>query len=254
MRSVDLIVRDILVLKHEDKNNAGFEQKQLEKLVNRLDADISNGMLSSLEQFMVSIKASMNGADIGKAMQTMLSAVFKTIPEPKSVSMLGKLLFSEKAVDKDFALALMYRLLETQGLTIRTVPSGYSALLASISGNKLLDNTEAFKAEESAAETQMDVLKALFILNDEPDGDISCVKECAALLEYKDLIKAANEMDEISLIQIPDYTSYPNMALVMGLRVIAKSGKSIELRKETLDRFVMSILKRQAVDSLAAGF
>jgi len=251
MRNAKNIVRDILILKLGDKNTAETEKNRLTEMVKCLDADISGGMLSTQENFLLCLQKQMNGTEIGKTTLSMLNAVYKTHTEPKTISMLGKLLFMEKNIQDDYTLILLYRLLEHSGLTLRAVPNGYDALRRGISGNKLLDFTEPMQADKTVDITDEDLLKALFVMNDEPDGDISCVKDCSALREYKRIVNEAAGMSGTVLANIADYTSYPNMVLVLGLRLLSKAGKPIEFRKEALERLVMSILTRQAVGGLA---
>jgi len=246
MRKANEIVRDILILKLGDKNTAKAETTRLLDMANGLDSDISGGMLSTHEFFLQCLKKQMFGSEISKPTLAMLNVVFKTHTEVKSISMLGKLLFSEKAVQDDYTLILLYRLLELSGLTIKAIPFGYNALRNGVSENKLADFTEPIKIEIIREYTDSDLIKALFILNDEPDDDISRVNECGALIEYKKVVSEAVGMNGNTLENIPDYTSYPNMVLVMGLRVIAKAGKTIEFQKDTFERFILSILSRQS--------
>ena len=268
MLNAESIAHDILILKLGDKNNAVSEQQRIITIINGLDADISEGMLENNDHFISSIKKHMSGADMGKTALMMLSAVFKTIHEPKSVSMLGKVLFAEKAVDEDYALALLFRLLESGGATITAAPLGYNELKAGISANKLLDFTEPVQSdkapdftepvqpdnapgftepvqsdkapdfteltqtEKALGFTQDDLLKALFIINDEPIADFSFVKDCPALHEYKRVITEAGNMKPDCLTSIPDFTTYPNLVLVIGLSILGQTGKLIELKKK----------------------
>jgi len=143
-------------------------------------------------------------------------------------------------------------LLELNELIIRAVPNGYNTLRDGISGNRLLEFTEPLRAETVREFTESDLLKALFIMNDEPDGDISNIKDCAALTEYKSVVSESLAMNGGMLANITAFTSYPNMVLVMGLRALAKSGKTVEFRKETLERLVLSVFTNQVPDLLVA--
>jgi len=248
MQDAELIARDILILKRGDKNISGSEQQRLVKLVNRLDADISGDMLKNREKFISCIKTGISGTyEIGKATLTMLNAVYKSMPELTAVSMLGKVLLNEKSVDENYTMALLYRMLEKAGLTITPAPFGYNILKNGILENKLLEYTEPIQCDTPVI-SRDDLMKALFILNDEPLNDITNVKECSALLEYRRIVTEASGMESISLTKIPDFTSYPNMVLVMGLSIIGQTGRTIEFKKETFEGFVMQILKRQSID------
>lgn len=254
MREAAEIVNDILVMKFGDKNAVGVEMNRLTKIITALDDDIAHGMLSNQESLIYCLQKQASGAEIGKTTLSMLNAVFKTLSAPKSISMLGKLLFAENAVQDDYTLILLYRLLEQAGLTIKAIPKGYNALRGGISRNKLLDYAESINTETTRELTDSDLLKALFILNDEPDEDIALVEDCGALLEYKRIISEVKSMNGVTFANIPDYTTYPNMVLVMGLNVLANSGKSIEIEKDTLERLVTAILTKKKIDELSAGF
>lgn len=251
MRDAELVARDILILKRGDKNNTGLELQQLIKLINRLDADMSGDMLKNREKFVYCIKTSIAGpGEMEKATLTMLNAVYKSMPELSAVSMLGKVLLNDKAADENYTLALLYRVLEKAGLTINPAPFGYNILKSGILGNKLLEYTEPIQGDTLSAISQDDLVKALFILNDEPLDDISIVKDCTAMMEYKRIVTDARRIDGMSLTMIPDFTSYPNMVLVMGLNIIGQTGRKIEFRKETLEGFIMQIFKRQTIDGI----
>jgi hypothetical protein len=254
MRDAKEIVRDILILKLGDKNTAETEINRLTDMVNGLDSDISGGMLFSQDEFIKSLQKQIPGETFGRTTLAMLGVIYKTYISPKSISMLGKLLFAEKAVQDDYTLILLYRLLEHNGLTIRAVPNGYNALRGDISNNRLLDFTEAIRTETNTELSETDLIKALFILNDEPDEDGSCVKDCSALDEYKRVVSEAAGMNGITLTNIPDYTSYPNTVLVMGLRVLADMGKIIDFNKDTFERLIISIMTKQPITGFAAGF
>jgi len=248
MRYAELVAQDILVLRRGDKNIAGSEQQHLLKLINRLDADISGDMLKNQESFIACIKA--GSGEIGKVTLTMLNAVYKSMPELKAISMLGKVLINEKSVDEDFTLALLYRLLEMFGFTITPAAFGYNILKNGILGNKLLDYTEPIQNAVAVPASHDELIKALLILNDEPSCHTANVKECPALSEYKSIAKTVGEMESISLTQIPDFTSYPSMVLAMGLKIIGQAGKTIEYKKETFENFILQILKKQSINGL----
>lgn len=249
MRDAELIARDILILRHGDKNITAVGQQRLIRLISRLDADMSGDMLKNREKFISCIKANSVGSDeIGKTTLTMLNAVYKSMPELTAVSMLGKVLLNEKAIDETYTMALLYRMLERAGLTINPAPFGYNILKNGILSNKLMDYTEPIQGDDAPVISRDDLIKALFILNDEPLNDITDARECPALSEYKKVVTEATDMDSMPLTKIPDFTSYPNMVLVMGLRIIGQTGRTIEFKKETIERFVMQILKRQTID------
>ena len=253
IRDADSVALDIVILKLGDKNAEPAEQKRFVKIINDFDSDISADFLNSQEKFITGIRKYIfesYNVEISKATLTMLNAIFRTISEPKSISMLGKLLFTAKPANLDYALVLLFRLLERVSLAVKIVPFGYNELKVGIKGNKFLEFTESIYKPPQQSLTQEDFLKALLIMNDEPDGDISDIQECNTLTEYKRVINEAADMDIISLEKIPDYTSYPNMILVMGLRAALKAGKHIELQKETLEKFIVSIIKKQDIDTI----
>lgn len=249
MRDAEQIARNILILKQGDKHISAVEQRQLIKIINRLDADMASDMLKSRDRFIACIKTGIAGAvEIEKATLTMLTAVYKQMPELTAVSMLGKVLMNDKSVDENYTMSLLYRMLEKAGLTISPAPFGYNVLKNGILGNKLLEYTEPIQNNAAPVITQGDLIKALFILNDEPLSDIANVRECPALSEYKRIVSEVSQMDNMSLTKIPDFTSYPNMILVMGLSIIGQTGRKIEFKKETFEDFVMRILRRQTID------
>ena len=250
MRDAESIARDIAILKLGDKNAEPTERKRFVKMINDFDSEISAGMFSSQEAFVTGIRKYIfetHDTEISKTTLTMLNAVFRTISEAKSISMLGKLLFTSKLANLDYALVLLFRLLERVSLTIKIKFFGYNELKSGIEGNKILEFTESIRKPSQQSLTQEDLLKALLIMNGEPDGDISDIQECTAITEYQRVINETADMDIVSLEKISDYTSYPNMILVMGLRAVAQEGKHIELQKEILEKFIVSIIKKQDI-------